>query len=245
MEFSDTTNKDGIIQMIEQTTNLGDGTITTGNTVQLAYFTNLINQWYRIVAYYAWRSDKMWTFDDRNQTDFPIATTTVVNNQRDYSFASTDLRIRQVEIMSINGYYSTLEYMPNNSGVLYTQKQQENAGLPTHFRLNGNSLILYPKPDTTVVTAAEGLRITTDREVSAFVVGDTTKEPGFGEQFHPILYYGPCLEWATIKQNEGVEKICREMLGGFEGLTEQVKLYFGEKNQATVPLLKRSYSSYK
>ena len=232
------------MQMIEQTTGLGDATVT-GDTVLKNYFCNLVNQWYRTMAYYAWKADKGWSFDDTNQTTFPVATTTIVNNQRDYKLATTDLRVRQVEVMQANGKYVTLAYMAEDSGALYTQKEQEPAGMPTHFRLSGISIILYPKPDTTVVTAAAGLRVTTDRNVSAFVTTDTTKVPGFAEQFHPVLYYGPCLEWARIKQNTGVEKACSDMIGDFEGLIPQARAFFGDRNQTIAPILQRTYQSYR
>ena len=244
MQFSDTTNKNGVLQMIEQTTGLGDA-VVTGSTIQKAYFTNLINQWYRILAYFAWKVDKNWAFDDTNHTTFPMATTTVVNGQRDYPVASTDLAIRQVEILQNSGYYTTLEYMPEDSGILFSQKEQETAGLPSHYRLVGNSLILYPKPDTSVVTATAGLRITTDREVSAFVVGDTTKEPGFSKQFQPILYYGPCLEWATIRGVSGVIQICQIMLGDFPRLTEMFQDFYAKRNKNVVTAISPIPKSFK
>jgi len=243
MQYNNTTTKAGIIQMIEQTTNIGDGQIS-GNATSFAYFSNLVNQWYRICAYFAWKVDKNWSFDDNNQTTFPQATTTIVNNQRDYSIPSTDLRLKQVEVMQSNGDYYTLQYIPEYSDLFNTQKEQEEAGLPTHYRLLGNSLILYPKPDTSVVTATDGLRISTDREVSAFTVSDTTKEPGFAKQFHPILYYGPCLEWSMIKGNVGVEKICTRMLGGFPGLSEMMSDFYSERNQSTINSIQRENKHY-
>jgi hypothetical protein len=244
MVYSDTTNKNGILQMIEQTTNLGDAAVT-GNTVLKAYFTNLINQWYRTAAYYAWSVDKDWVFDDSNQTTLPQATTTLVNNQRDYSLPSTDLRVRQVEVMASNGLYSSLVFMPENSPILYTEKEQENAGVPTMYRLVGNSIILYPKPDTSQVTAAAGLRVTTDRDVSPFVVSDTTKEPGFAATFHPILYYGPCLEWATVKGVAGTSQLCNRMLGNFQGMTEMFKDFMSKRNQDTPQVLIPAYKNFK
>jgi len=244
MVFSDTTNKNGIMQMIEQTTGIGDA-IVTGSTIQKAYFTNLINQWYRIAAYFAWKVDKNWAFDDTNQTTFPMATADIVNNQRDYTLPSDALRIRQVEVMQSNGDYTTVEFMPENSGVLYTQKEQEDAGVPTHYRLVGGSVILYPKPNTSVLTATDGLRVTTDREVDAFVVGDTTQEPGLAKEFHPILYYGPCLEWATVKQSEGVKELCLRMLGGFSGLMDLLSDFYGSRNQNVISAISPIKKRYK
>ena len=230
--------------MCEQTTGLGDGAITS-DTVLFAYFTNLINQAWRTAAFLAWSADKSWVFDDTNKTTFPSATTTIVEDQRDYGLATTDLRLRQVEIKQANGFYVTLQYMAENSGLLFTQKEQEPKGLPTHYRLVGGSIILYPVPDLTVVTAAAGIRITTDREVDSFAVSDTDKEPGMPELMHPILYYSPCKEWARKTNKPEIVKLCQEFLGEVPGLTGVLGQFFGDRNQTSRLRIARSYKSFK
>jgi len=244
MVYNDTTNKNGIMQMIEQTTGLGDATIT-GNTIKKAYFTNLINQWYRIAAYLAWKADKNWSFDDTNHTTFPQFTTTIVDNQRDYSLPSTALRLKQVEVKDISGKYFTLEYMREDDLRLLSEKEQETSAIPTHFRLVGNSAILYPAPDTAQVTATAGLRVTLDREVDAFTVSDTTQEPGLPAQFHPILYYGPSFEYATVNGLKDISSLCLKMLGDFPGLTQMLGTFMAERNQDTFTGIKRKSINYK
>jgi hypothetical protein len=244
MTFNDTSGKSGILQMCEQTTNLGDAAIT-GNTVLKAYFTNLINQWYRIAAYFAWKVDKNWTFDDSNITTLPNPTTTLVNGQRDYALPSTALRIRQVEILDTAGNYFTLEFMSEADGRLRNDKEGETAGIPSHYRLFDNSMILYPAPDTSMVTAAAGLRISIDREVDAFTVSDTTQEPGLNAAFQGILYYGPCFEWATTKGAINVANLCQKMLGNFTGLTEMLQDFYGQRNQSIVTAISPVSKSYK
>jgi hypothetical protein len=233
MVYSNTTNKDGIIQMIEQTTGLGDAGVS-GVTAQFAYFNNLINQWYRILAYFAWKSDKNWVFDDSNQTTTNTATTTIVNNQSDYTMPSTSLAIKQVEVMQTNGKYYSLSFLHEESDILKNEKGQEEAGLPIYYRLVGNQVILHPKPSTAQVTATEGLRLTTDREVSAFAVTDTTKEPGIPKQFHPVLYYGPCFEWSSIKNVAPVQALCLKMLGNFPGLIDMYQDFMANRNKDVV-----------
>lgn len=244
MKFSDTTNKDGILQMIEQTTGLGDTTIS-GDTILKAYFTNLINYWYRLSAFFAWRVDKNWKFDDTNQTTFPMSTTTLVDGQRDYTLPTTALNLRQVEILDNSGKYYTISFIPENDTVLNTQKEQEESSLPSHYRLVGNSLILYPAPLASSVTTTEGLRITTDREVDAFIVSDTTKEPGIPLVLQPILYYGACLEWSSVKGIANVQALCTRMLGNFPGLTEVAGEFYGKRNQDITPAISRQKVSYK
>lgn len=244
MQYSNTTAKDGIMQMIEQTTGVGD-TAITGVIVKKAYFNNLINNWYRTAAYIAWKADKNWSFDDTTQTTFPQFTTTLVNNQRDYTLPSTALRLRGVEVMDLSGYYYTVKYMHEDDPRLLSMKEQEVAGVPTHYRLVGNSVILYPKPNTAQVTATLGLRTTLDREVVAFVVGDTTKEPGLPAQFHPILYYGPSYEWAMLHSVPGVAQLCENVLGKIPGLLEMAGTFFAERNQDNERSIRRKGASYR
>ena len=222
MVYNDITNKSGILQMIEQTTNLGDGNIS-GVTLQKAYFTNLINQWYRIAGFWIWRTDKNWHFDDTNFTNLPIAYTMLVDNRRDYEMPAAFLIIRQVEVMNSNGDYYTLNLMSSRDSRLRTEKMQETSAQPTDYRIVGRNIILYPNVDINTVTAAAGLRATFDREVDVFTVSDTTQEPGFDAQFHPILYYGPSYEWAMVNDNKNIAVLCERMLGRFNGLKEMVE----------------------
>jgi hypothetical protein len=245
MHFNDVSNKDGIIQMLEQTTGLGDAGISSGGTATMAYFTNLINTWYRIVAYYIWKVDRNWSFDDVDYTTLPSATADLVNGQRDYTLPTTAMKVKQVEIMDISGNYYSLSFMREDDSRLFNQKEQETAGIPTDYRLVGDSVILYPKPDTTMVTATNGIRVTLAREVYEFVVADTTREPGMDKQFHPILYYGPALEWATIKGVPGVQALCTRMLGNFAGMTEMLTDFHGDRNKQVRVFLSPQPKTYK
>ena len=243
MQYSNTTSKDGIIQMIENTTSLGDATIT-GNTVKFAYFNVLVNDFYRMAAFLAWRNDKTWIFDDINHTTFPQATTNLVNNQRDYALPSTALKIRQVEILDTAGQYSSLKYISEEDPILNTDKEGEQAGIPWGYRLVANSVILYPIVNTAQVTPTNGLRITTDREIDPFVVGDTTQEPGLIKAMQPILYYGPSFVWASINGVDAVTKLCERMLGKFPGLAEMLEEYYSQRNEKP-RVIKRAYQTYK
>lgn len=229
--------------MIEQTTGLGDGTIT-GNTVKFAYFNNLVNQWYRIAAYFAWKADKNWAFDDSNHTTFNQYTSTLVNNQRDYATPTNALRIRQVEIKDLSGNYYSLNYMYEDDPRLLTKKEQETSAVPTDYRFIDNSIILYPAPDTAQITASAGIRVSIDREVDPFTVADTTQEPGLPLQFQPILYYGPSFEFASVHGLRDISSLCLKMLGDFPGLTEMLGSFMSERNQGVGSIIrtKTTYS---
>ena len=227
MQFNDTTNKTGIIQMIEKTTNLGDATIS-GTAAELAYFTNLINLWYQITGQYIWSVNKNWRYDDSNYSDFPMATTTLVDDQRDYVLPTSLRRILQVEILDSNGKYYNLTF--KNPNTLVNEKQQETANKPSSYYLNGRSILLYPKPDTSQLTATEGLRITFERKLDLFTTADTSQEPGFDEEYHSILYYGPSMEWAATNNNTNIYRHCERMIGQFNGLLQLAQNHYKDRN---------------
>lgn len=216
MQFNDTSNNDGIIQMIEYTTEKGLASIS-GNTNELKYFTNLVNQWYRKVAGWIFKASKDWSYDDSNKTDFPIAKTTLVDGQSDYSLPTGLLKIRKVEILDTDGNYVEIKRIKTTDPRLKSEFLQEDKGFPNYYWTLGRSIFLYARPDANSVTVTNGLRITFERDVTAFVSTDTTKEPGFKDQFHPILYYGPSMEWALIKGEATIVQACRLMIFGDGG----------------------------
>ena len=234
MKFNSVSDKNGLIQMCERTTGLGLAAIS-GDAGNLAWFTNLINVWLKNVAFWIWECDKDWHFDDSNHTDFSIATTTLVNDQNDYPFPSELLRLRKVEIMKNDGDYYELKLIKTKDSRLRNKLFQEDAGLPTHYYKEGNSLIVYPKVDSSLVTTSKGLRLIFDREVNAFTTSDTTQEPGFASQFHPILYYGASMEWAILKGKKETAGLCNKMLFGSDairdiGLIEMLKRHYSKRD---------------
>jgi hypothetical protein len=243
MVFSSTTNKNGIIQMIEQTTNLGDAQIS-GVAIKLAYFTNLVNQWAQIVHQYIRQVSKEWQFDDLNQTTLPTATTTLVDDQRDYLVPTTLQRVRGVEVLDSAGNYYSLFLMGKDDPALKNEKWQETSGIPSHYYMLGNSVMLYPAPDTAMVTAAAGLRLSFDRKLDLFTVSDTTQEPGFEETYHSILYYGPSYEWASVQGVQHIAQHCLNMLGGFEGLNALIKKHYSDRNEDDPAIITREHKSY-
>jgi hypothetical protein len=150
-----------------------------------------MNRWYQKVSIRIWKSAKDWEYDDSNATDLPIATTTLVDGQQDYSLPTTALGINRIEVLDNIGNGVKLKPidqfdLPN----IALEEYMKSDGLPRHYDLIGNSVFLYPKPDSGSVTLVSGLKIYLTREVSEFVSSDTTKEPGFAEPFHGILSMG-------------------------------------------------------
>lgn len=188
MVYSDTTNKNGIVQFSESLCKLGDGGITNDTTLFLK-FTALHNQAYKKVAMGLLRSDRRWKWDDSNYTDFPIATIDLVASQRDYTLpaatsggnGSTLWRINEVEILQADGTYKKIELME--------PEEQEETGStlsPTKYRLLGGSIRFKELPSS---NATAGLRITFQRSIIEFTTASTTVQPGFMDSYHDLISY--------------------------------------------------------
>lgn len=190
MVYSNTTDKNGIIQFTESLCKLGDGGITNDTTL-FKQITSYINQAYKKVAIAILRVDRSWKWDDSNWTDFPIATIDLVSGQRDYTLpastsggnASTLWQIDMVEVMDSAGNYTEIRLME------YGEIEDPNTGVPTRYNLIGNSIRLQDIPVTGSVTLTAGLRIRFKRSIVEFTTASTTVQPGFIDTYHDLLAY--------------------------------------------------------
>jgi len=192
MVYSDTTTYLGLVQDIDF---LLFGNSTATSPYAIADKTRNINSWYDTVASLIIKANANWEWDDNNKTDLPIATTSLVANQQDYNISGDSfLRILKVELKDNNGNWQALR------PITLDDKRQESmtdyqktAGTPMEYDKIGNSIFLYPKPS---YSQAASLKVYYQRNVTHFVSTDTTKVPGFAENFHRILSYGASLDYA-------------------------------------------------
>lgn len=195
MVFSNTTNKNGLIQFIESLCKIGDGGISNDTTL-LKQVTGYVNQAYREVAMAMLTVDKYWKWDDYNYTDFPIASIDLVSQQRDYALppatvggnASTLYRVNKVRVLSTTaGQYYTLDLLHPDSEE--SDDTLAGSGIPQFYRLTGNSIRLTPKPLSGNVTLTGGLEVTFQRSIVDFIYTDTTDQAGFMDSYHDLLAY--------------------------------------------------------
>ena len=106
-----------------------------------------------------------------------MATTTIVDNQQDYEIPSNAQKIDRVEILDINGNYQLLKAFDKSEIKGSSMSEyEETAGLSTHYDLIGRTVMLYPKPSTTNVTAALGLKIYFTRDIKEFAYKEGTAD---------------------------------------------------------------------
>jgi len=192
MVFSDTTNKNGIVQYTEDLCKLGDGGIT-GDTTLFKKITAYINQAYKNVAIALLRVDRRWKWDDSNYTDFPIASIDIVSGQRDYTLPastsggnnSTLWRVNKVEILT-GGQYQKIDLMEPD------EEEVTTSATPSKYNLISGSIRFKELPSANITS---GLRITFQRSLTEFTTASTTTQPGFMDAYHDLLAYSAASDY--------------------------------------------------
>lgn len=232
LAFSNTSSKNGIIQGIERTLfgDNGDGRIS-GNTTLLAYFTSDINLALDRAFSLIFNAEGRWQFDDSNHTDYPIITTNLVANQRDYSFTADQnsnliLHIHKVLIAGDDGIYREIKAVD-------VQKDEDTTGFwdgrnttgtPVQYDKTANAIFLDPIPS---YSETNGLKIYISREASYFTTSDSTKKAGIAGIFHEYLILRPCWEYAFRNGLSNAGAIQNEMLR----MEQEIVHYYSKRNK--------------
>jgi len=87
MQFSNTIDKNGIIQQVEANINIGDAGIS-GDATLFAQFTAQINNYYSRATNIIITANGVWLWDDTNHDDLARATTDLISGQSDYQVLS-------------------------------------------------------------------------------------------------------------------------------------------------------------
>lgn len=152
------------------------------------------------------QSDGRWQFDDTSYSTFPIGTLTLVDNQTDYSFDTTFLNILRVAVLyASDSVYHDVYPVDKRDFSSPLETEFQTKGTPLYYDKDGKSILLYPAPDTTKVTAAAGLKVWFQRTASVWTSSDLTTgtaTPGFASPFHEILAYMTAIPYCLkYKQN--------------------------------------------
>lgn len=196
MQYSNTTNKDGIIQLAEDYTDLGDGYIS-GNSTMLKKFTAYANEVSDDIWSVIWSSAGSWQWDDSNQASLPQATTDIVSGRAKYTIPPDILTIKRVEVKNENGGWTKLKPFTREKTATSIGELETRLGCPTHYFVFNDTIQLYPIPSYDLVG---GLKVFFDRAGVSFSPSDTTKSPGIASPFHGLYPLGMAITWLKIKQ---------------------------------------------
>lgn len=180
MVFSDSTNKNGIVERTRSMTKLDSTQLPAWKIA------NSSNDWLDFVAGYMIGADRRFQWDDTNHTKLPEGTTTLTSAQSDYSFLTDEQGNKILTLLGIsilrNGYYQPLTLV--NRDEIETSHFGLVNGDPTEYdKIADNVIRLNFKPTATV---SAGLKFYFQRTPSYFTASDTTKEPGVS----PLLHRG-------------------------------------------------------
>ncbi len=253
MQFSDTSNREGLIQHCETLTGLGVAAIS-GDSNLLKDFTTLMNRWAYKTTLWIWRAEGTWEFDDESKTDLPIFTNDLVAGQQDYALPTSTagslqgtttlgaaLKVYRVEVLDSEGDYRLLKQIDKSEIKVALSEYEDEDGLPHSYDLLANSIFLYPAPAASDVTITDGLKLYIAREIDAFVNGDTTKEPGFAEPLHSILSVGSSRDWMQANGIPGVDGLDREL----KDLKVELAWFYGDRNKGKKDKITPRRENYK
>lgn len=156
--------------------------------------------------------DGEWQWDDTNYTDLPIGLAQLNSGQTDYSFADDHLVIEAIEVKLPTNEWRRLK--PIDLYPEYNQQSKSSItdylstpGLPEYYDKVGDSIFLYPAPN---YSQSASLKAFFQRKADPFVIGDTTKKPGFASHLHRILSISVAYDWAVAKQHSKLNWLLNE-----------------------------------
>ena len=241
MQFSDTSNRDGLIQECEFYTGLGDAGIS-GDTDRLKHFTRLINEeTYKVVTSILESQDD-WDFHDPNASGDPVLSKNLVADQQNYDLESDGiLKVKRVEVTYDGSSWYKAEPFDMNersSSIQSTEIAGDFATTKPFYAVFDNAVQLYPIPGSNVTN---GLKIYATVEIDKFTNADTTQEPPVDEPFRPLIAIGASLKWAIAKglANKG------DLASLYQDYEARLRRHYGnrllERNSS---VLKPSYLNY-
>lgn len=132
-------------------------------------------------------SNRLWKWDDSNQTDLPRATTDLVSGQQDYTLAEAHLGFTRVEVKGPDGHWIALKlFDETDEPTVSIAELETQTGTPTYYDVSGLSIYLYPTPN---YSQDDSIQLFYSRGPSYFTSGDTTKQPGFNSLYHELIPY--------------------------------------------------------
>lgn len=214
MQYSDTTNKDGIIQTIEFWCGLSDAEIS-GDATKLKRFTGRVNRAFDKVLPLVLSYTDHLRFDDPNHSDAPIGTFDLESGKGNYTVDTDDnsLAILNIVNVSILTGSSATEYQPLERVTLDDPRaprmlspNPSDSGVPTAFLEHDNTIFFDKKPN---YNATAGGKIIFEREPSYFTSSDTTKQPGIPKPFHELLALYPSHDYLIVYKPDNQMLITR------------------------------------
>jgi hypothetical protein len=179
------------------------------------------------------KSDGRWEYDDSNYTDLPIATTSIVSGQQDYSLAVSHLNIDRLEIQDNGTTPQRHKLKPIDQSDLYDTAMAaflNTSGLPVYYDKLGASVFLYPTPN---YSQSASLKIffkrgplNFDYTTGKFTdgTGSTSSTPGFNSLYHDLIPLWVAYNFALANGKENGPALMNEITMREDALREDYAL---------------------
>lgn len=216
LQFSDTTNKDGIVQKIQDACGLISATTNTYPIKRITKDVNSAIDNYFDLANEASPKIKV---DDTNHSSEPAFTINLVSGTKRYTF-NTDansnqiLKIDRVDILKADGTSKRLKVFDRASiEDVGMASYNSTSGEPNGYFIEGEEIVLDRAPN---YNSTNGLKLFDTRTPSYFTSTDTTKVPGIPNVHHDWCWIRPSYLWCLIKDKKravGLKVLHDEMVG--------------------------------
>lgn len=231
MEFSNTTTKNGIIQDCEFWLFASNYGQISSNPNLLHTFTALTNRALDSVTTSILESDDRWEYDDSTYSDYPIATTDLVANQKDYVLSVDHLKVLRVEAIGPDGVWRLLTPMDLEDIPVARDQFMNTPATPIYYDKLANSLFLFPASQ---YNATGGLRVYYQREPNYFIYTDTTKKPGFASICHRLVSLKAAYDFAVANNLSDKITILRDEIAKRD---LELRKFYGRRNKDEILIL--------
>lgn len=232
MQFRDTTNRTGIVELLEDLTNTQT---SSTSSYTLATKTRDINDAYSSFQMMASQYSGTWQSDDTNHSDYAEMYGSLVLGQQDYTFTEDEngnqvQDIFRVECKDANGNWQLLTRYDENDETTALEAQATFTGTPNRYYLTANGIFLDRTPS---YNSTNGLKIYFSRSPSFFTTSDTTKEPGIPLPFHRYLAYLPAY-WYWLPRDSNKASLYKSEV---DRLELQAKTHYSKRTRDIKPRL--------
>jgi VCBS repeat-containing protein len=240
MVYSNTTDFNGIIQVIERECDLGN-TYISGDDDQLKHFTARVNEVGNRVWHLIFNATGTWQYDDSNNSDLPQATTNLISGTAKYALPATALTVKRIEVKDEAGNWYVLkqlpEYLITTEGI---DEFMKNDAQPMYYRLTDDTIEIFPASN---YASTNGLKVYFDRGPATFATSDTTKTPGFASPYHEIIPIWVTIDWLTIKNP--TSSSLPILANKLNQLKIDISNYYSKRNKDYKPKISRLKHSFK
>lgn len=241
MQYSDTSTRTGIVQLLEDLTDTGGA--ASSESYSIGQKTRDINLAFDDYQNLVKQASGTWQADDFNHTKYPNMKFNIVSGQQDYTFTVDEQGnqvqdIYRVECKDPSGTWQLLtpyDEMLENTAL---SAQETQTGTPTRYYKTANGIFLDRTPN---YNSTLGIRMFYTRSPDYFTTSDTTKEPGIPNGHHRYLAIKPAF-WYWLPKDSGRASV---FLSEIQRIETSIAKDIALRNRDERPRLMARYESNK